>query len=43
MEFSIYLVSGLIPGGKENGKVRQAVFFTLLNPLGNDPDEPFFF
>ena len=33
------LVSGLIPGGKENDKARQAVFFTLLDPFGNNPDE----
>ena len=35
--FSI-LGSGLIPGGIENDKVRQAVFFTPLYPFGNDPD-----
>ena len=33
------LESGIILGGKENDKARQAVFFTLLNPFGNDPDE----
>ena len=33
------LGSGLILGGKENDKSRQAVFFTLLDPFGNIPDE----
>ena len=33
------LESGIIPGGKENDKARQAVFCTPLNPFGNDPDE----
>ena len=33
------LESGQIPGGKENDKARQAIFFTPLNPFGNDPDE----
>ena len=31
--------SGLIPGGKENDKARQTVFFTPLHPFGNNPDE----
>ena len=31
------LGSGLIPGGEENDKARQAVFFTLLNPFGENP------
>ena len=39
VELSIHLGSGIIPGGKENDKARQAVFFTLLHPFGNDPDE----
>ena len=30
---------GWIPGGKEKHKVRQAVFLTLTNPFGNDPEE----
>ena len=30
--------SGIIPGGKENDKARQAVLLTPLNPFGNDPD-----
>ena len=30
---------GIIPGGKENDKARQVVFFTPLNPFGNAPDE----
>ena len=30
---------GLIPGGKESDKARQAVFFTPLNPCGENPDE----
>ena len=33
------LGSGLILGGKENDKSRQAVFFTPLDPSGNNPDE----
>ena len=33
------LGSGLIPGGKESDKARQAVFFTPLNPFGENPDE----
>ena len=33
------LGSGLIPGGKESDKARQAVFFTPLNPFGANPDE----
>ena len=31
--------SGIIPGGKETDKARQAVFLTPLNPFGNDRDE----
>ena len=37
--FQSVLGSGMIPGGKENDRARQAVFFTLLNPFGNDPGE----
>ena len=33
------LGSGLIPGGKEGDKARQAVFFTPLNLSGENPDE----
>ena len=33
------LESGLIPGGKESDKARQAVFFTTLNSFGENPDE----
>ena len=33
------LGSGIIPGGKESDKARQAVFFTPLNPSGENPDE----
>ena len=33
------LEHGLIPGGKEKDKARQAVFLTLTNPSGNDPEE----
>ena len=33
------LESGLFPDGKENDKARQAVFFTPLNPFGENPDE----
>ena len=36
---NLFLGSGLIPGGKENDKARQAVFFTPLDPFGNDPHE----
>ena len=36
---SIFLGSGLIPGGKERDKSQQAVFFTLLNPFVENPDE----
>ena len=35
--FQTILGSGLIPRGKENDRTRQAVFFTPLNPFGNDP------
>ena len=31
--------SGIIPGGKDNDKARQAVFFTPLKTFGNDQDE----
>ena len=37
--FQSILGSGLIPGGKENDKARQAVFFTPLDPFGDNPDE----
>ena len=30
---------GLIPGGKEKDKARQAVFRTPTNPFGNNPEE----
>ena len=33
------LVSGIIRGGKEKDKARQAVFLTPLNPFGKDPEE----
>ena len=32
-------VNGLIPGGREKDKARQAVFLTSKNPCGNDPEE----
>ena len=35
--FQSILVSGIIPGGKEEDKARQAV--TPLNPFGRDPEE----
>ena len=38
-DMSSILGSGLIPGGKENDKARQAVFFTPLNLFGEIPDE----
>ena len=37
--FQSILGSGIIPGGKENDKAEQAVFFAPLYPLGNTPDE----
>ena len=37
--FQSILESGIIPGGKENDRARQAVFFTPLNPFGNDLEE----
>ena len=33
------LAHGLIPGGKEKDKDRQAVFLTPTNPFGNDLEE----
>ena len=33
------LGNGLIPGGKEKDKARQAVFPTPTNPFGTDPEE----
>ena len=35
--FQSILGSGIILGGKENDKDRQAVFFTHPNPFGDDP------
>ena len=37
--FSFYSGSGMIPGGKEEDKARQAVLLTPLNPFGKDPEE----
>ena len=37
--FQSILESGVIPGGKEEDKARQAVFLTQLNPSGKDPEE----
>ena len=37
--FQSILGCGIIPGGKENDKAEQAVFFAPLYPLGNTPDE----
>ena len=37
--FQSILVSGIIQGGKEEDKARQAVFLTPLNPFGKDPEE----
>ena len=31
--------SGLIAGGRESKEGRQTIFFTPLNPFGNNPDE----
>ena len=33
------LKSGLIAGGKESKEGRQTIFFTPLNPFGDNPDE----
>ena len=33
------LGKGVIPGGKEKDKARQAVFLTPINLFGNDPEE----
>ena len=37
--FSLFWGHGLFRGGKEKDKARQAVFLTLTNPFGNDPEE----
>ena len=37
--FQSILVSGIIPGGKENDKARQAVLCKILNLFGNDQEE----
>ena len=39
MFFQSILESGIIPGGKEEDKARQAVFLTPLNPSGKDPEK----
>ena len=36
---NLSLTKGLIPGGKDSHKRRQAIFFTPLNPVGGDPEE----
>ena len=33
------LKSGLIVGGRESKEGRQTIFFTPLNPFGDNPDE----
>ena len=33
------LRSGLIAGGRESREGRETVFFTPLNPFGDNPDE----
>ena len=33
------LQAGLIAGGRESNEERQTVFFTPLNPFGDEPDE----
>ena len=38
-ELKSILDNGLIPGGKENDKGRQTVFFTPLNPVGMNSAE----
>ena len=37
MVFQSVLESGVIPGGKEEDKARQAVFLTPLNPFWKGP------
>ena len=37
--FLSILGKGLIPGGKEKDKARQAVFLTPTNPFGDDPSK----
>ena len=37
--FQSFFGSGIIPGGKEKDRARQAVFLTPLNPFGKDPEE----
>ena len=37
--FQSILGKGLIPGGKEKDKDRQAVFLTSTNSFGDDPEE----
>ena len=39
MGCSIYFLSGPFLGGKEHDKSRQTVFFSPLDPFGNNPDE----
>ena len=39
LNFQSILGKGLIPGGKEKDKARQAVFLTPTNPFGDDPEE----
>ena len=39
VNFFIPFSSGIIPGGKENDRTRQAFYFTPLNPFGNDAQE----
>ena len=37
-DYQSVLEYGLIPGGKEKDKARQAVFLTPTNPFRNDPE-----
>ena len=39
LNFQSILGNGLIPGGEERDKDRQAVFLTPTNPFGNDLEE----
>ena len=41
MLFDIILIlrSGLVAGGRESKEGRQTIFFTPLNPSGDNPDE----
>ena len=33
--------AGLLAGGKDTKEGRETVFYTVLDPLGNEPDEEY--